>query len=144
MGKLLKNPDITPGVTGVRLPVTTSSVSDAPVDGIIRFNQTNSKVELYYNNQWNQIAKIGTVQIVTDTFTTADNQAQYSPMSYSYSNGQEPNVLVFVGGVQQKPNVNYSFTVGTSSNILTLSPSTSGDAGQPVIVIHHLNSTNAT
>jgi hypothetical protein len=144
MGKLLKNPDIAQGALGVRLPVATSAISDTPVDGVIRFNQTNSKVELYYNSQWNKIAKIGTVEIVTDTFTTADNQTQYSPMSYSYISGQESSVLVFVGGVQQKPNVNYSFTGGVASNIITLSPSTSGDAGQTVIVIHNLNSTDAT
>jgi hypothetical protein len=144
MGRLAKNPDIQPGALGVRLPMATSSISDAPVDGVIRFNRTNSKVEFYYNSQWNQIAKIGTVPIVTDTFTTLDATNQYGPMSYSYTNGQEPNVLVFVGGVQQKANTNYNFSVGTTSSQLYLTPSTSGDAGQPIIVMHNFNSTDAT
>jgi hypothetical protein len=144
MGRLAKNPDIQPGALGVRLPMATSSISDSPVDGVIRFNRTNNKVEFYYNSQWNQIAKIGTVPIVTDTFTTLDATNQYGPMSYSYTNGQEPNVLVFVGGVQQKANTNYNFSVGTTSSQLYLTPSTSGDAGQPIIVMHNFNSTDAT
>lgn len=139
MARLLKNPDISTGSLGVRLPIGTSSLSDAPVDGIIRFNQTNSKVELYYNSQWNQIAKVGTVNIVKDTFTTANATSSYGPMTYSYASGQEANVVVFVGGVYQQPGTNYSFN-GTTS--ISLSP-TNGEYGQTITVIHNLNSTNA-
>jgi len=139
MARLLKNPDIAPGALGVRLPIATSSLSDAPVDGIVRFNKTNSKVELYYNGQWNQVAKIGTVEIVTDTFTTADGVTTYGPMSYAYTSGQEANVLVFVGGVQQKPVINYSFDGSTT---ISLNPS-SGTANQTITILHNFNSTNA-
>jgi hypothetical protein len=140
MGKLLKNPELAPGALGARLPIGTSVTSDTPVDGVIRFNSTNSKVELYYNNQWNQIAKIGTVNIVTDTFTTADGVTSYGPMSYSYNSGQEASVLVFVGGVQQKPITNYTFD-GTTS--ISLNPTT-GTANQTITILHNFNSTNAT
>jgi hypothetical protein len=140
MGKLLKNPELAPGALGARLPISTSVTSDTPVDGVIRFNSTNSKVELYYNNQWNQIAKIGTVDIVTDTFTTADGVTSYGPMSYSYTSGQESSVLVFVGGVQQKPITNYTFN-GTTS--ILLNPTT-GTANQTITILHNFNSTNAT
>lgn len=139
MARLLKNPDIAPGALGVRLPIASSSLSDAPVDGIVRFNKTNSKVELYYNGQWNQVAKIGTVEIVTDTFVTADGVTTYGPMSYSYASGQEPNVLVFVGGVQQKPVTNYTFD---GSDMISLNPS-SGTANQTITILHNFNSTNA-
>ena len=140
MGRLLKNPDIAQGALGVRLPIGTTTLSDTPVDGVIRFNSTNSKVELYYNNQWNQIAKIGTVNIVTDTFTTADGVTSYGPMSYSYTSGQESSVLVFVGGVQQKPITNYTFN-GTTD--ILLNPTT-GTANQTITILHNFNSTNAT
>jgi len=140
MGRLLKNPDIAQGALGVRLPIGTTTLSDTPVDGIIRFNQSNNKVELYYNNQWNQIAKVGTVNIVTDTFTTATGTSSYGPMSYSYASGQEASVLVFVGGVQQKPLTNYTFN-GTTS--IALDPTT-GTAGQTITILHNFNSTNAT
>ena len=145
MGRYLKNTQLEGGSYAVQIPLGSTSIGpDSPVDGQMRFNQTTSKIEFYYNSQWNSVAKIGTVEIVTDSFTTADSQTQYSPMSYSYTNGQEPNVLVFIGGVQQKPNLNYSFSIGVASNILNLSPSALGDAGQTVLVIHNLNSTDAT
>ena len=140
MGRLLKNPDIAQGALGVRLPIGTTTLSDTPVDGVIRFNSTNSKVELYYNNQWNQIAKIGTVNIVTDTFTTADGVTSYGPMSYSYTSGQESSVLVFVGGVQQKPITNYTFN-GTTD--ILLNPTT-GTANQTITILNNFNSTNDT
>ena len=52
------------------------------------------------------------------------------------------SVLVFVGGVQQQANVNYQFTIGASSNQISITPSTSGDANQPILIIHNINSTN--
>jgi hypothetical protein len=139
MARLLKNPDIAPGSLGVRLPIGSQSLSDAPVDGVVRFNSTNSKVEFYYDGSWNQIAKIGTVNIVKDTFTTANSTTSYGPMTYTYAYGQEANVVVFVGGVYQQPVTNYTFN-GTSS--ISLSP-TNGEYGQTITVIHNLNSTNA-
>lgn len=141
MARFLKNPDLTAsGRLAARLPmVPSSSYGDAPIDGLIRFNQDNSKVEFYYNSTWNQVAKIGTVPIIADTFSTADGVTTYGPMSYAYSSGDEPNVLVFVGGVQQKPTINYTFD-GTAT--LNLNP-TSGTAGQTITVLHNFNSTDA-
>ena len=139
MARLLKNPDIAPGSLGVRLPIGSQSLADAPVDGVVRFNTTNSKVELYYSGQWNQVAKVGTVEIIKDTFTTANATTSYGPMTYSYTSGQEASVVVFVGGVYQQLSTNYTFS-GTTS--ISLSP-TNGEYGQTITVIHNLNSTNA-
>jgi hypothetical protein len=141
MARYLKNTQLKGGSYSVQLPMGTSSLGpDSPINGQIRFNQTTNKIEFYYNSQWNQVAKIGNVQINVDKLVTADNVNQYT-MSQSYVTGQENNVLVFVGGVQQTPNVNYNFSNSVSSNQLSLQPSTSGDANQPIIVIHNLNST---
>ncbi len=146
MGRYLKNTQLEGGSYSVQLPIGSNTVGpDAPVNGQIRFNQSNDKIEFYYNSQWNQIAKIGTVPIVTDSFTTYDSGGgsnQFS-MSYQYTVGQENDVLVFVGGVQQKANLNYTFSGVVASDQIYLTPSTSGDAGQPVLVIHNLNSTDA-
>lgn len=143
MGHYLKNPDIAPGTLGVKLPIGTNTLSDAPVTGLIRFNSDTSRIEFYYNGTWNSVAKIGTVPIDVDTFTTYDSGGtnQFT-MSHSYVTGQENNVLVFVGGVQQKPLTNYTFSSPSASTNIYLTPSTSGDANQTVIVIHNINSTN--
>jgi hypothetical protein len=147
MARLLKNPDLSrSGTTAAKLPIVPSgSLGDAPTDGLIRFNQATNRIDFYYNNAWNQVAKIGTVPIAIDglnnTLLTVDGQNQYT-MSYNYTNGQENNVLVFVGGVQQQANVNYHFSYSVSTNQIYITPSTSGDAGQPILIIHNINSTN--
>lgn len=150
MGRYLKNTQLEGGSYAVQLPLGSASVGpDVPVNGQIRFNQSNDKIEFYYNSQWNSVAKIGTVPIVVDSFTTADGPStQQFTMSYQYEAGQEANILVFVGGVQQKPGNgsstpnNYYFNTGFPSDQLYIQPS-NGDAGQPVLVIHNLNSTDA-
>lgn len=140
MGRHLKNTELEGGGYAVRLPVGTNSLGpDAPVDGQIRFNQSNNKVEFFYNGVWSMIAKIGTVPIVKDTFTTADATTTYGPMSYAYAPGKEQDVLVIVGGVHQVPGTNYTFD-GTTT--LNLNP-TNGTANQTIIVLHNFNSTNA-
>lgn len=147
MARFLKNPIIGKGTSlAARLPIVPNSTyGDAPTDGIIRFNQGSSRIEFYYNGAWSQVSKIGTVPIAIDglnnTLLTIDGQNQYT-MSYNYTNGQENNVLVFVGGVQQQANVNYYFSYSVSSNQIYITPSTSGDAGQPILIIHNINSTN--
>ena len=105
MGRLLKNPDITPGVLGVRLPIATSAQSDAPVNGVIRFNTTNNKVEFYYNSTWNQIAKIGSVQLVVDTIGVGDGVTTVFNMSQVETDAS--SVAVFIGGVYQQPVANW-------------------------------------
>lgn len=150
MGRYLKNTQLEGGSYAVQLPLGSNTVGpDVPVNGQIRFNQTTDKIEFYYNNQWNKVAKIGNVTITTDTFTTYDGGVNQFTMSFQYEAGQEASVLVFVGGVQQKPGNgsavpnNYYFSTGVASNQIYLTPSTSGDAGQTVLVIHNLNSTDA-
>ena len=150
MGRYLKNTQLEGGSYAVQLPLGSNTVGpDVPVNGQIRFNQTTNKIEFYYNAQWNKVAKIGNVSIVTDTFTTSDGPStQQFTMSYQYQAGQESNILVFVGGVQQKPGNgsatpnNYYFNTGFPSDQLYISP-LNGDAGQTVLVIHNFNSTDA-
>lgn len=140
MGRFIKNATIPTGSYAIRLPMGTSSLGPVnPADGQVRFNQSNSKVEMYFSGLWNQIAKIGSVEVEKDLFTTANATTAYGPMSYSYNAGQEENVLVFVGGVFQVPGTNYTFNGNTT---ITLNP-TDGTAGQTITVLHKFNSTDA-
>jgi hypothetical protein len=141
MARYLKNTQLRGGSYSVQLPLGTNTLGpDSPVNGLIRYNQSNSKIEFYYNNKWNQVAKIGAVNIVKDTFTTVDGQTTYGPMSYTYTSGQEADVVVFVGGVHQDPVTNYQFD--GSANI-SINPSTGGTANQTIVIVHNLNSTDA-
>lgn len=140
MGRLLKNTQIKTASTAIQLPIGTSAVRpEVPVDGQLRFNTSTNKIEMYFNSVWNSVAKIGSVSIVEDTFTTANATTQYGPMSYSYDAGQEANVIVYVGGVMQVPGTNYQFQGNT---YFALNP-TNGTSGQTIKVMHNFNSTDA-
>jgi hypothetical protein len=140
MARLLKNTQISTPSTAIRLPIGSSAVRpDQPVNGQLRFNTSLSKIEMYFANVWNSVAKIGSVNIVEDVFTTANATVQYGPMSYSYDAGQEANVKVFVGGVHQLPSTNYQFQGNT---YVLINPS-NGTAGQTISVFHNFNSTDA-
>lgn len=138
MARLLKNPDIAPGSLGVKLPIGTNTLSDAPVTGLIRFNSSNNRIEFYYNNAWNQIAKIGSVQLVVDNFP-GDGTTQVFTMTQAETDSTA--VAVFVGGVYQQPNTNYTVS-GTAITFFSPPPETTGTSPTQIIVIHNINSTN--
>lgn len=140
MGKYLKNPDIAPGALGVRLPIGYTSVSDAPSDGLIRFNASNNKVEFYYNGSWNQIAKIGSVSIVVDDLV---GDGSTSGFTMSQSESDATNVVVTIGGVYQLPGTNYTVS-GTTITFTSPPPAPSlPSSPNRINIIHNLNSTNA-
>jgi hypothetical protein len=138
MARLLKNPDIAPGTLGVKLPIGTNTLSDAPVTGLIRFNSDTNRIEFYYNNAWNSIAKIGSVQLVVDNFT-GDGTQQTFVMSQAESDATA--IAVFIGGVYQQPTTNYTVN-GSTTITFTGPPPAPGVNPNQVIVIHNINSTN--
>ena len=141
MGRYLKNTQLEGGSYAIQLPLGSSSVGpDSPVNGQIRFNQTNNKIEFYYNTAWNQVAKIGTVQLVVDNFT-GDGITQTFTMAQSESS---PNsIAVFIGGVYQQPTVNYTVN-GTTTISFTSPPPAPGINPNQIVIIHNINSTDAT
>jgi hypothetical protein len=140
MGRYLKNTQLRGGSYAVQLPIGTSSLGpDSPVDGQIRYNQTNSKVELFIDGAWNQVAKIGTVNINVDEFTGDNLQTQFT-MSQAESDANA--ILVQIGGVYQQPNVNYTVN-GTTTITFTSPPPAPGVNPNKIVVVHNLNSTNA-
>lgn len=139
MGRYLKNTQLRGGSYAVQLPLGTSSLGpEFPLEGQIRYNQSNSKVELYANGQWNQVAKIGSVNIVVDEFTGDGTQTVFI---MSQSETSENAILVQVGGVYQQPISNYS--VSGYNITFTSPPPAPGINPNKIVVIHNLNSTNA-
>ena len=139
MGRYLKNTQLEGGSYAVQLPLGSNSVGpDNPVDGLIRFNQSNTKVELFYNGIWNTIAKVGSVAINIDEFT-GDGITTMFIMSQSES--AATNILVTIGGVYQQPTTDYTVT-GYQINF-TSPPPAPGVNPNKIVVVHNLNSTNA-
>ena len=141
MGRYLKNTQLEGGSYAVQLPLGSNSIGpDQPVNGQIRFNTSNNKVELFFSGVWNQVAKIGSVQISVDEFTGDNSQTVFT---MSQAESDENAILVQIGGVYQQPNVNYTVN-GTTSITFTSSPPAPGVNPNKIVVVHNLNSTNAT
>ena len=139
MARFLKNPELSPGSLAARLPVVpSSSYGDVPTDGLIRFNTSNTNIEMFFNSKWNQVAKIGTVNIVVDEFSGDGVQTAFT-MSQSESSNSA--VLVSIGGVYQQPTTNY--TVSGTTITFTSPPPAPGINPNKIVVVHNLNSTNA-
>lgn len=139
MGRLLKNPDIAYGALGVTLPIGTNTLSDAPVTGLIRFNSSNNRIEFYYNNAWNQVAKIGAVQLVVDNF---NGDGTTTAFTMSQAESDPTAISVFVGGVYQQPTTNYTVNGSTTITFLSAPPQYTGTSPTSIVVIHNINSTN--
>jgi hypothetical protein len=140
MGRYLKNTQINSGSYAIQLPVGTSSLGpDSPVSGQIRFNATNSKIEFFYNNQWNQIAKIGTVQLVVDSFT---GDGLTTTFAMTQVESDPTAIAVFIGGVYQQPTTNYTVD-GSYTITFTSPPPAPGVNPNQIVIIHNINSTNA-
>jgi hypothetical protein len=140
MARFLKNPQLAPGAQGAILPIVPSSAyGDAPESGLIRFNQSSSRIEFYYNGSWSQVAKIGAVQLVVDNFSGDGTTATFT-MSQAESDATA--IAVFVGGVYQQPTTNYTVNGSTAITFLSAPPQYTGTSPTAIIVIHNINSTN--
>lgn len=140
MGRYLKNTQLEGGSYAVQLPLGSNSIGpDVPVNGQIRFNTSNNKVELFFASVWNQVAKIGAVSIVVDEFT-GDGVTSTFTMSQAESSGAA--ILVSIGGVYQQPTINYTVD-GSTTITFTSPPPAPGVNPNKIVVVHNLNSTDA-
>lgn len=140
MGRYLKNTQLVGGSYAIQLPLGSNSIGpDQPVNGQVRFNTSNNKIEMFFAGVWNQVAKIGSVQIGVDEFT---GDAVQTVFTMSQVESDENAILVQIGGVYQQPNINYTVN-GTTSITFTSPPPAPGVNPNKIVVVHNLNSTNA-
>jgi hypothetical protein len=140
MGRYLKNTQLEGGSYAIQLPLGSNSVGpDVPVNGQIRFNTSNNKIEMFFAGIWNQVAKIGTVAIVVDEFTGDGITTTFTMSQAESSTGA---VLVSIGGVYQQPTTNYTVD-GSTTITFTSPPPAPGVNPNKIVVVHNFNSTNA-
>ena len=141
MARFLKNPTVHDNQNfAVQLPIVpSSSFGDAPASGLLRFNQSTSRIEFFYNNAWSQVAKIGSVQLVVDNLT-GDGSTQTFAMTQSETDTTA--VAVFIGGVYQQPITNYTVNGSLAITFTSPPPAPTGMSPNQIIVIHNINSTN--
>ena len=140
MGRYLKNTQLEGGSYAIQLPLGSNSVGpDVPVNGQIRFNTSNNKIEMFFAGIWNQVAKIGSVDIVVDEFTGDGGTTTFVMSQAESSTGA---VLVSIGGVYQQPTTNYTVD-GSTTITFTSPPPAPGVNPNKIVVVHNFNSTNA-
>ena len=141
MGRMLKNTVFKTGSYALGIPVGSSTIGpDSAVVGQTRWNSTPpERVEYYDGTQWQAVAHEGQVTIVKDSFTGDDVNNTFGPMSYSYTAGQEAQVIAVVNNVIQNPGV--GFTFDGSANVTFASTPTSS---APIYILHNFASTVAT
>ena len=143
MARYLKNTQLTGGSHTVQLPLGTMSVGpDVPVNGQVRYNMSNNRVEFYFDTSWHQVAQTGLVTLVIDEYDGSQFNVNYQ-VEMSQLVVSPTDIVVFIGGIYQAPTTNYT----VAGTLLTLaSPPPTVDAwGNPnkIVVIHNLNSTDA-
>ena len=139
MARLLKNPLPHDNANfAMQMPIVPSSAfGDAPANGLLRFNQASSRIEFYYNGAWSQVAKIGAVQLIVDSFV---GDGVTSAFTMTQTESDPTAVAVFIGGVYQQPSTHYVVS-GTSITFYSPPPAPGVNPNQ-IVVIHNINSTN--
>jgi hypothetical protein len=137
MGRFLKNAQLNSRSKAIQIPLGSSAIGpDQAVNGQMRFNQDNSKIEFYYNSTWNQVAKIGSTQLVADSFNGTGSQTDFT---MSQAETDPTAILVTIGGVYQIPTTHY--TVSGTTIHFTSAPPAPGVNPNQIIVIHNITST---
>lgn len=140
MGRYLKNTQLQGGSYAIQLPLGSNSIGpDQPVNGQVRFNTSNNRIEMFFAGVWNQVAKIGSVNIVVDEFT---GDGVTTTFTMSQAESSESAVLVSIGGVYQQPITNYTVD-GSTTITFTSPPPAPGINPNKIVVVHNLNSTDA-
>lgn len=113
---------------------TSADRPDVPIFGSFRFNTTSGSLEVFNGSAFDTIAIEGLSSVVVDDFTGDGSTVVFGSMTNAVSNATD--ILVFVGGVYQIPNTNYTvdgsfdvtFTTAVPNNVL-------------INIVHNLNST---
>lgn len=143
MGRYIKKTEAIGGSSATAIQIPTSSTTSGPEildNGMLRWNTDNNRIEFWYENAWQTVAKVGSVQITTDEFT-GDNATTTFTMGQAESDANA--VIVQIGGVYQQPNVNYTMD-GSTTITFTSAPPAPGVNPNKVVVVHNINSTDTT
>lgn len=140
MGRYLKNTQLQGGSYAIQLPVGSNSVGpENPQNGMIRWNESSKRFQMWYDSSWITLARVGSVPLSVDEFT-GDNSTTTFTMSQAEADAN--GVLVEIGGVYQQPNVNYTFD-GSTTITFTSAPPAPGVNPNKIVVVHNINSTDA-
>ena len=150
MGRFVKNRVLDNGALTVQIPDVTTDQRPAGVNGDIIFNKTTQTFQGYIGSQWYNISSAaGEKTLTTDKFQGDGSTTVFGAGSgntldgstaatLSVIPGASTDILVFVGGVYQTPETNYTVSGG---QITFGSPPPANDGvtnGHIITVVHNL------
>jgi hypothetical protein len=151
MGRHVKNRILDSGALTVQIPDVTTDQRPAGIDGDIIFNKTTQTFQGYIGSQWYNISSAaGEKTLTIDTFqgdgtTTVFGGGSGNTLdgstaaTLSVSPSSSSDIMVFVGGVYQTPETNYTLS-GGQITFGSAPPANDGATnGHIITVVHNLH-----
>jgi hypothetical protein len=151
MGRFVKNPKLDNGALSIGIPQVTTTQRPAGQNGEIIYNTTTSTYQTFIGSQWYNVSTAaGTKTITIDRFQGDGTTVTFgggsgntldgsTAANLSFSVDASSDILVFIGGIYQTPETNYT----VSGNQITFgSPPDSLDGNgnvNVITIIHGIN-----
>jgi len=155
MGRFVKNPLVGDNAFGITIPSVTTSQRPAGVNGQIVYNTTTSTYQVYNGAQWYNVSEASREKTLTvDRFQgdgttlvfgagSGNSLDGSTAATLSVSPSDSSDILVFVGGVYQTPETNYTLS-GGQITFGSAPPANDGSTnGHIITVIHNLHKLGA-
>ncbi len=151
MGRYVKNPEIADNASAVTIPSVTTAQRPSGINGQIIYNTTTSTYQVYNGSDWYNVSEASREKTLTidkfqgDGTTTVFGDGSGNTLdgstaaSLSVSPSSSSDIVVFVGGVYQTPETNYTLS-GGQITFGSAPPANDGATnGHIITVIHNLH-----
>ena len=151
MGRYAKNPEVGNNTFGITIPSLTTSQRPSGVNGQLIYNTTTSTYQVYNGAQWYNISDSSREKTLTvDTFQgdgttlvfgggSGNSLDGSTAATLSVSPSSSSDIMVYVGGVYQTPETNYTLS-GGQITFGSAPPANDGSTnGHIITVIHNLH-----
>lgn len=151
MGRLVKNRQLDNGALTVKIPNVTTAQRPGGANGDIVFNTTTQTFQAFIGSQWYNVSSAaGEKTLIIDKFqgdgtTTVFGGGSGNTLdgstaaTLSVSPNSSSDIMVFVGGVYQTPETNYTLS-GGQITFGSAPPANDGATnGHVITVVHNLH-----
>lgn len=151
MGRLVKNRQLDNGALAVQIPNVTTDQRPAGLNGDLVYNTTTGTLQTYIGSQWYNVSSAaGEKTLTIDTFqgdgtTTVFGGGSGNTLdgstaaTLSVSPSSSSDIMVFIGGVYQTPETNYTLS-GGQITFGSAPPANDGATnGHIITVVHNLH-----
>ena len=151
MGRFVKNPLVGDNAFGITIPSVTTAQRPSGANGQIVYNSTTSTYQVYNGAQWYNVSEASQEKTLTvDTFQGDGTTVVFgggsgnsldgsTAATLSVSPSSSADIMVYVGGVYQTPETNYTLS-GGQITFGSAPPANDGSTnGHIITVIHNLH-----